>query len=397
MTKKILNIHVLYSFAGGNPNRDDTGTPKSLFYGGKERGRISSQAMTRPKRLGYEKDPMGERSYRSKLIPNKVMSEVLLRLNTAGKILTEKEKVKIAENVLKSIKGLTAKEGKVDAEALLKEISSSTSISVEEKESITSNGDEKEAKDTLVWLAEAEIEGLILKMVEKYLKDSNESSDSSNTIDPSEYIRKGKTASLAIAAFGRMFASRPDLQNEAAIQRSHAFTTHEMIVDLDYFTAVDDLRQHGAGHLGLKQLTGGVYYWHANIDRDQLLEVWDIENVETALNNLVALVHSLLNELPTGNQTTSAHHGLPVAVLVVEATQAVSLQTAFETPVKGSSESGHINPSLEALKKEQERAENYSPDSFGSQIWLGTHVEEGTSFLEAAQAIARWVISGELK
>ncbi|MFZ4748728.1 MAG: type I-E CRISPR-associated protein Cas7/Cse4/CasC, partial [Sphingomonas sp.] len=54
MSRKFLNIHVLIAISGANPNRDDTGTPKSLRYGGVERSRMSSQALTRAKRLGYE-------------------------------------------------------------------------------------------------------------------------------------------------------------------------------------------------------------------------------------------------------------------------------------------------------------------------------------------------------
>jgi CRISPR system Cascade subunit CasC len=47
-----LNLHILFTLAAANPNRDDAGSPKTIVYGGTTRSRISSQAMTRPKRRG---------------------------------------------------------------------------------------------------------------------------------------------------------------------------------------------------------------------------------------------------------------------------------------------------------------------------------------------------------
>src|SRR5690606_32523912 len=57
-----------------------------------------------------------------------------------------------------------------------------------------------------------------------------------------------------IALFGRMLASKPSFNVEAAAQVAHAITVHKVAVEDDYFTAVDDLNSGeedlGAGHLG---------------------------------------------------------------------------------------------------------------------------------------------------
>lgn len=53
---RFLNLHLLYTASYANQNRDESGMPKSLTYGGTNRNRWSSQAMTRPKRLGYENE-----------------------------------------------------------------------------------------------------------------------------------------------------------------------------------------------------------------------------------------------------------------------------------------------------------------------------------------------------
>ena len=54
MNENFLNLHVLVTTSVANPNRDDTGAPKQVTYGGVARQRMSSQAMTRSKRLAYE-------------------------------------------------------------------------------------------------------------------------------------------------------------------------------------------------------------------------------------------------------------------------------------------------------------------------------------------------------
>ena len=54
--------------------------------------------------------------------------------------------------------------------------------------------------------------------------------------------------------FGRMLADDPNFNREAAVQVSHALTTHRALVEDDYYTAVDDLKEPaedaGAGFVG---------------------------------------------------------------------------------------------------------------------------------------------------
>ena len=107
MSKKFLNIHVLYTFAGANPNRDDVGAPKTLVYGGKERSRMSAQAMTRAKRAGYESDPLGEQSFRSKMHSKNVIGQVRDALIEEGIDLTPAVQANITRIVIEKIEDLT--------------------------------------------------------------------------------------------------------------------------------------------------------------------------------------------------------------------------------------------------------------------------------------------------
>jgi len=50
INRTIIEIHALETTAAGNLNRDDTGSPKTVEYGGVTRARVSSQAWKRPTR-----------------------------------------------------------------------------------------------------------------------------------------------------------------------------------------------------------------------------------------------------------------------------------------------------------------------------------------------------------
>ena len=47
-TRTIVEMHALETTAAANLNRDDTGSPKTMEYGGVTRARVSSQAWKRP-------------------------------------------------------------------------------------------------------------------------------------------------------------------------------------------------------------------------------------------------------------------------------------------------------------------------------------------------------------
>ena len=49
-----VDIHVLQTLPPSNPNRDDTGAPKTATFGGVQRMRMSSQAIKRATRQDFE-------------------------------------------------------------------------------------------------------------------------------------------------------------------------------------------------------------------------------------------------------------------------------------------------------------------------------------------------------
>lgn len=74
----LVEIHVLQNLAPSNPNRDDVGAPKSAIFGGRTRGRISSQCIKRSIRKfkAFEDALAGHLGTRTKLFPELVRAEL---------------------------------------------------------------------------------------------------------------------------------------------------------------------------------------------------------------------------------------------------------------------------------------------------------------------------------
>ena len=79
--------------------------------------------------------------------------------------------------------------------------------------------------------------------------------------------------SLDLALFGRMVADNPELNVDASAQVAHAISTHEIIPEYDYFTALDDLQEKeksGAALIQTTQYDSATLYRYANINMAEL-------------------------------------------------------------------------------------------------------------------------------
>jgi CRISPR system Cascade subunit CasC len=367
-----LNLHMLFTLSAANPNRDDAGSPKTLGYGGATRSRIASQAMTRPKRRTFEADYAGDATQRSALIAQHITTLAEKLIAEAGDTITPDQATKLHAAAAKTITGLTAKPRDTKpGKPTKKTAAAAPADTLDDDPDTATDTEATEAgpKATLIWLAESEIRAAATKLVTDFIARND------LALDPTDFINGRQTDSLTIAAFGRMFAQRPDLNVEAAIQRAHAFTSHATVNEVDYFTTVDDLRtaDRGAGHLGIAELTGGVYYWHANVDIRQLLTTWTGFTAADARDRLTALFEALFLALPAGRQNTTAHHSIPAVVLAVPAKLPASLQTAFETPIRPQQRTGgFLTPTIDALFDEHQRTAAALPSRFATGRHAGT-------------------------
>ncbi|MHC1771727.1 MAG: type I-E CRISPR-associated protein Cas7/Cse4/CasC [Flexilinea sp.] len=169
------------------------------------------------------------------------------------------------------------------------------------------------------------------------------------------YARSSKNRPSApdIAMFGRMLADRPETNVDAACQVAHAISTHSVNMDIDFFTAIDDLLPEGETGAGMMNVTGfnsACFYRYACINFGQLCTNLN-GDVELARRTVEAFLRASVSAIPTGKQNSFAAQNPPSFLMAVvrEDGQCWSLANAFEKPVRIHSDKGLIQASIEAL------------------------------------------------
>ncbi|MCQ9387256.1 type I-E CRISPR-associated protein Cas7/Cse4/CasC [Brevibacterium sp. 50QC2O2] len=309
MSNTFLDVHVLQSVPPSNLNRDDTGAPKTAFYGGVRRARVSSQAWKRATRTAFgqyvDKDELGIRTKR--------IIELLAREITAVDPTLEDSAEELAEDVVKAI-GVKVEKSKTEAAYLLffshLQIAKAARQAAEDH-----NNGVKFAKKTYKEILAAD-----------------------NSLD--------------IALFGRMIADLTDLGVDAAAQVAHAISVHAVESEADYFTAVDDAkaadpdRDAGAGMIGTVEFNSSTLYRYATVNLAQLQEnLGTAEAVEQALG---AFAKAFALSLPTGKINTFGNETVPAAIVYsVRTDRPISLVEAFEEPIGAGH--GYVAPAVERL------------------------------------------------
>lgn len=156
---------------------------------------------------------------------------------------------------------------------------------------------------------------------------------------------------LDIGLFGRMVAKASSMNVEAAVSFSHAFSTHEVIQDMDFFTALDDC-EIGAksSHIGITEFTSATYYRYVSLNVEQLKETLGIESEEDLRYAVSSFIKALYLAIPGARQATMSASCLwDYAQILVRKGQ--RMQCSFDKPVKAGRESGYLAPSIQALEE----------------------------------------------
>ena len=317
---QFIQLHLLTAYPPSNLNRDDLGRPKTAIVGGSERLRISSQSLKRAWRTSEHfqqalSDFKGQRTKR-------LGQQVFERLREKG--VAEKKAEEWA-SAIASVFGKIKKEDRLEIEQL-------AHIAPEEWTAVMALADR---------LAE-----------EQRAPEENELQ-----------LLRQRPKAVDIALFGRMLASSPAFNVEAAVQVAHAITVDPAKVEDDFFTAVDDLNTHeedaGAGHMGDFGFGSGIYYIYLCIDRDRLVENLQGDE-ELARKALAALVESTAKVAPTGKQNSFASRAYTSFLLAEKgAQQPRTLSVAFLAARRGSDPLGEAIGRLEAQRDRFDRA--YGP------------------------------------
>jgi len=308
---KFIQLHLLTSYAPSNLNRDDLGRPKTARMGGSERLRVSSQSLKRNWRVSdlFQEalaDQMGTRTKRYGI-------EVCDRLVQGG--IDEKKAAKWA--------GLMASQfGKLKKDSL--EIEQLSHISPEEKQAV-------------------------MALAELLVQEQREP-----TKDELNLLRKDTTG-VDIALFGRMLASSPEFNIEAACQVAHAISVHSVAVEDDYFTAVDDLNSGtddmGASHIGESGYAAALFYSYICIDKELLVSNLG-GDLELANKAIAALTEAAVKVSPKGKQNSFASRAYASYVLAEKGDQQPrSLSVAFLKPIWGEDQAYEAITALEKQVK----------------------------------------------
>lgn len=290
---RFIQLHLLTSYPPSNLNRDDLGRPKTAVMGGAERLRVSSQCLKRTWRTSelFQSALAGHIGTRTKLLGEGIEEKLL-----AGGI-GEKDAKAWATQIAGQFG--KCKKDKVELEQLVH-------VSQQER-----SGIEELVSRLLVEQRAPEDEEL------KLLRSDNEAVD--------------------IALFGRMLASSPQHNVEAACQVAHALSVHSVTVEDDYFTAVDDLntKDPGAAHIGESSLGAAVFYSYVCIDTEQLARNLN-GNDELVTKTIKALVEAAIKVAPKAKQNSFGSRAHAHFALVEKGNeQPRSLSVAFLKPVSG--------------------------------------------------------------
>ena len=266
---RFIQIHSLASYPAALINRDDSGMAKRLPFGGTTRTRISSQSLKRHWRFAGERTheaaaavpfslqslglPMGERT--KDIVHGAILPAAMTAMTPAHpQVLAA-----VGDAMLVALYGEKGKDSK-SRQALFfghPEVDYLTTLA----RTLLALG-----ADTVGPAAtDAVLDKTALKALDDALKT------------PLADVRKNLRAltggaGLESALFGRMVTSDTASNKEAPVHVAHAFTVHAMERDLDFATAVDDLRDRDpeahSGSAGMfdVELTSGLFYGYVNID-----------------------------------------------------------------------------------------------------------------------------------
>jgi len=359
---RFIQMHLLTSYPPANLNRDDMGSPKTARMGGYDRLRVSSQCLKRTWRTSdvFEQAMKDHIGTRTKEMGGKIYARFIdLGVKQKDALAWTKE----IAGVFGKLKSLSTKE-----KAALKKL----------------EGDER-LKEELV---EVEIEQLVFFDREEEkdiftlvdLLASREDSDGP-TKEELELLRQ-KVVSADIALFGRMLASSPANNVEAACQVAHAISVHPVVIEDDYFTAVDDLNNGqedtGAAHIGETRFAAGLFYSYICINRELLIENLG-GNTALATKAIQALIEAAVKVAPTGKQNSFASRAYASYVLAEKGDQQPrSLSVAYLKPITQRENEDYIKDSIVSIIKQQSSFDKVYGACADDRYELNVPEEQGT-------------------
>ncbi len=297
----LIEIHMIQNHSPANLNRDDLGAPKTCYFGGVLRSRISSQCLKRSIRTSDE----------FKALLGGVRTRQLAKLIARGTegdpfdetVQADPKVVKRAEKILTNC-GFKSKEDADKSRMLVY----TTRDAIKEMSVLLQNGGEKSDDEQARAFSR-----LIAERV--FAPDM---ALSGRMLEPSG----GKDVWKGL-----------DTTVEAALQVAHALSTHEARPEVDYYVAADDIPgdDAGAGYVDEAMFASACFYKYFSIHWEQLLKNLG-GDINVAAHTVGAFIRGAALVTPTGKQNSFAAHNYPDGILVEIRNTPINYANAFARP-----------------------------------------------------------------
>ena len=389
---KFVQIHFLTPFPASLLNRDDAGMAKRIPFGGTSRIRISSQCLKRHWRTASGEHSLAglgiEMSVRSKRIFDELIAEPLIKEGLDPGVVRRVTKALQDEVLGKSEKAAAQKT----------QDSNDKNDTLETKQVIILGKPEIEFLKTCVReLARKDNSTDHARVVKDYLNDK----DRRKNLDA---LKKGASAGLDAALFGRMVTSDILARGDAAIHVAHAFTVHQEEAEIDFFSAVDDLAvatgELGSGHINESELTSGLYYGYAVVDIPLLVsnlegvprDQWEQAPRKLASRVVERLIHLIATVSPGAKRGSTAPYSYADLMLVeTGSSQPRTLANAFLDPVRADAPGGLRRAAVNALSRHLEAYDRmYQTGESRGYACLIDETQIPAEKMESLHSLALW-------
>lgn len=334
-----LQVHFLTSYHATLLNRDDVGMAKRINFGGSPRLRVSSQCQKRHWREWMLEQIKLPRGFRTRYFFSRIVKRRLVE-----KGLDEQ----VAHNLILHLsKGLLSTAGEKTA---------LDQDSLAMKQPVLFG---KPEADYFVQLLQEAADQGDTENAKSYIDEQIKQGGKNFKALLKQTGFENPAAGFEGALFGRFVTSDILARVDAPVHVAHAFTTHVLDTEVDFFTVVDDLAEDetGAAHANDMELGGGIFYGYVVVDVPLLvsnltgceMEEWSQQDLGDAHNLLNLLIHATAQVTPGAKLGATAPYAKADCVLLeVSKKQPRSLANAFLNPI-GNGKNG-LNPMGQSIK-----------------------------------------------
>ncbi len=336
-----LQVHFLTSYHGSLLNRDDAGLAKRITFGGSPRLRVSSQCQKYHwRRWMFDRTNL-PKGLRTRHFFNRAIKRRLVN-NGMDDERAKELILHLAQGILHAAGGKKS----IDQESLAM------------KQPVLFGQPEA---DYFVGLLEEAAKQDSLEDAKNYLDEHAKAAKKNFKAMFEQAGLSNPVSGFEGAMFGRFVTSDILARTDAPVHVAHAFTTHALETEVDYFTVVDDLAgdETGAAHANDMELGSGVFYGYVVVDIPLLVsnltgcerQQWRDQDDQECRELLDLLIHGIAQVSPGAKLGATAPYArAECVVLETGRQQPRSLANAFLQPVDDSSGTGNpMSRSIESM------------------------------------------------